>query len=399
MPWRGNLLFVFCVCLTLLLFSVPPSVNGAEMKAAQTVRAAHTPPGPLGPRYRRLRKALADYRHLATRGGWPAMPNGPLLRRGTQSPHIRLLRQRLRATNDLKTENIEGSLFDRHIELAVRRFQKRHGIAVDGIVGPNTRAALNVPVDRRIEQLRLNLERRRKISDDLGSHYVFVNMADFVLKVVKDRRTVLAMKVVVGTPFRQTPLFTAHMTYIDFNPYWNIPDRIAREEIVPRARQNADYLIRQGIRIFKGWKAKAVELAPHQVNWRSNVRSSLPYRLRQDPGPLNPLGQVKFMFPNSFEVYLHDTPAKKLFVRDSRAFSHGCIRVEQPVALAIHLLPDLTWGETQRIMKLGKRRIFHLAKPIPVHLTYLTAWVNKDASVHFRKDIYGRDRLPVGASW
>lgn len=327
------------------------------------------------------------------------MPKGPLLRRGTNSRHIRLLRQRLRATNDLKAEYIDSSLFDKPVELAVRRFQKRHGIAVDGVIGPLTRAVLNVSVQRRIEQLRINLERRRSIPDDLGSHYVFVNMADFVLKVVKDKRTVLTMKIVVGTPHRQTPLFSANMTYIDFNPYWNIPDRIAREEIVPRARQNANYFIKQGIRIFKGWKAKAVELAPHQVKWRSNVSSSLPYRLRQDPGPLNPLGQVKFMFPNSFEVYLHDTPAKNLFVRDSRAFSHGCIRVEQPVALATHLLPDLTWGETQRIMKLGKRRIFHLAKPIPVHLTYLTAWVNKDASVHFRKDIYGRDHLPAEASW
>ena len=398
MPCRGIPLFVIGLCMSPLVCVTVVSAYGADTVATPSARAVDTRPGLLGPRYYRLRKALADYHDIAERGGWPIVPKGPLLRRGMRSPHVRYLRQRLTVTNDLKVGNSGEAFFDTDLELAVRYFQNRHGIATDGIVGPKTRAALSVPVHRRIEQLRLNLERRREIPDDLGSNYIFVNMADYLLKVVKDNRTVLTMKIVVGTPRRQTPLFSAKMTYIDFNPFWNIPDRIAREEIALRIRKTPNYLIEQGIRIFKDWKTQANEITPHQVDWHVIDRKSFPYRLRQDPGPLNPLGQVKFMFPNSFEVYLHDTPAKQLFSPDVRAFSHGCIRVEKPVSLAAHLLPHLSEQEVRQIMSEGKRRIFHLSKPVPVHLTYLTAWVNKDASVHFREDIYGRDHPPAAAS-
>jgi len=393
-----RLLLVFSLCLAPLISGAAGSVFGAAAPAVPNVPADVTRPEPLSLQYQRLRAALSDYHKIELRGEWPAVPEGASLRRGMSATAIGLLRQRLRATNDLKAGDNEDPLFDRDLELAVRHFQKRHGIAEDGIVGRQTRAALNVPVDQRIEQLHINLERRRAMSDDLGSHYIFVNLADYVLKVVKDERTVLTMKIVVGTPYRQTPLFSAAMAYIDFNPFWNIPDRIAREEIVPRVRQNTNYLTEQGIRIFSGWDEQASELAPDQVDWRAVGGKSFPYRLRQDPGPLNPLGQVKFMFPNSFDVYLHDTPAKQLFTADVRAFSHGCIRVEKPVLLAAHLLPGLSGEEVRQIMSAGKRRIFHLAKPIPVHLTYLTAWVNKDGTVHFRKDIYGRDRLLTKAS-
>lgn len=376
------------------------TVDGLLQRAttSKNLRAFFDGLAPRSPRYRRLRQALLDYRRIAKRGGWPIVAKGPLLRQGMRGDRISILRHRLVVTGDLNAQNIRGDRFDAEIEAAVRIFQKRHGLTEDGIVGTMTRAALNVPVQRRLQQLRVNLKRRRSIPDDLGSHYVFVNMADFVLKVVKDRRTVLAMKVVVGTPYRQTPLFTANMTYIDFNPYWNIPRRITVEEIAPRARRDASYLTRQGIRVFSGWDAQARELAPQGVNWHAVGRDEFPYRLRQEPGPLNPLGRVKFMFPNSFEVYLHDTPARQLFSRAVRAFSHGCIRVEKPVSLAAHLLSGLTTQETRQIMESGKRRIFHLAKPIPVHLTYLTAWVNKDGLVHFRKDVYGRDRLLTNAS-
>lgn len=352
---------------------------------------------PRSPRYRRLRAALADYREIARRGGWPRLPEGPSLRRGMRNNRVSVLQQRLFATGDLKAGVNGGDRFDVKTEAAVRRFQRRHGLTEDGIVGPRTRAALNVPVDQRLQQIRVNLERRRSMPDDLGSHYIFVNMADFVLKVVRDERTVLTMRVVVGTPYRQTPLFTATMTYIDFNPYWNIPRRIAAEEIVPRARGDASYLSGRGIRIFSGWSAQAVELSPRAINWRAVDRKPFPYRLRQDPGPLNPLGRVKFMFPNSFEVYLHDTPARRLFSRNVRTFSHGCIRVEKPAALAAHLLPALSGSELEGVLSSGKRRIFRFAKPVPVHLTYLTAWVNKDRSVHFRRDVYNRDKLLAAA--
>lgn len=359
--------------------------------AARNLQAFFENLAPRSPRYRRLRDAFSDYHEIARRGGWPVVPEGPLLRRGVRNGQIEMLRQRLAATKDLRAGAYRGNNFDETLEAAVRRFQKRHGLAEDGIVGPRTRVALNVPIHRRLQQLRVNLHRRRSIPDDLGAHYVFVNMADFVLKVVRDGRTVLAMKVVVGTPYRQTPLFSAAMTYIDFNPYWNIPGRIASEEIAPRARSDSTYLGRQGIRIFSGWDAQSKELEPQRIDWRTIKTRRFPYRLRQDPGPRNPLGRVKFMFPNQFEVYLHDTPARNLFNRDIRTFSHGCIRVEKPLALATHLLADLSREDIRRVADGGKRRIFHLSKPVPVYLHYLTAWVNKDGAVNFRNDVYQRD--------
>lgn len=346
---------------------------------------------PRSPRYWRLSVALADYRKIAHRGGWPVVPKGPLLRLGISHSQVGILRLRLAASGDLETGAGAGTRFDMALDRAVRRFQRRHGLAEDGVVGRRTRAALNVPINQRLHQIRINLQRRRSIPDNLGAHYIFVNMADFVLKVVRKGRTVLTMKVVVGTPYRQTPLFSATMTYIDFNPYWNIPHRIAAEEIIPRARRNRTYLIGQGIRIFRGWGADAKEIAQQDMDWDAIGPRRLPYRFRQDPGPRNALGRVKFMFPNRYDVYLHDTPARDLFSRDIRTFSHGCIRVENPLALAAHLLPDLSGHEIERVIEAGKRRVFHLSKPIPVYLNYLTAWVNKDGAVNFRGDVYRRD--------
>lgn len=387
------------VCLALLFYLLPAGCFAAEGIDTTDPGTGISQANQWDPRYLRLREALSDYREIERRGGWPAVPQGALLRLGMRSPQVSLLRQRLVVTNDLKPGTADATLFDEALESAVRHFQKRHGLLVDGIVGPRTRAALNVPVHQRLEQLRINLERRRKLSGDLGSRYIFVNMADFQLKVVNQERTVLTMKVVVGTPYRQTPLFSADLTYVDFNPFWNIPDSIARQEIAPKVREDSQYLARQSIRIFGKGEQQAVEIAADQIDWQAVGGKPLPFRLRQDPGPLNPLGRVKFMFPNPYDVYLHDTPAQHLFDATVRAFSHGCIRVEKPVALAAYLLPQLSEAEVRQIMDDGKRRIIHLEKPIPVHLAYLTAWVNKDGSVNFRDDIYGRDRLVAGASW
>ena len=384
---------IFCLCAASLVYGLPDTAIATGPPALPNQQHGISGSDMQSTRYDRLAQALADYRAIAGRGGWPAIPEGASLQRGMQDAAVRLLRLRLAATGDLEPGTEVDPVFDQAVEAAVHRFQQRHGLADDGIVGPRTRAALNVPVEQRIEQLRINLERRAAMPDDLGPHYIFVNMADFTLKVVRDARTVLTMKIVVGTPYRQTPLFTASMTYIDFNPYWNIPDRIAREEIVPRVRRDPGYLGEQGIRVLSGWIDNANEIAPDRIDWFADGGKSLPYRLRQDPGPLNPLGQVKFMFPNSFEIYLHDSPAKHLFATEVRTFSHGCIRIEKPVSLAAYLLPDLSSDQVRDIVVSGKRRVIHLAKPLTVYLTYLTAWVNKDRSVHFRKDVYGRDRL------
>jgi murein L,D-transpeptidase YcbB/YkuD len=221
-------------------------------------------------------------------------------------------------------------------------------------------------------------------------------MAGFELDLIVDRRPALSMRVVVGTPYQSTPVFSDEITYLEFNPYWNIPYSIASKEILPQVRRDPGYLTDRGIRVFAGSGPTAVELDPWSIDWWDITPATFPFRLRQDPGRNNPLGRVKFMLPNRFAVYLHDTSSPSLFRRTVRTFSHGCIRVEKPADLASYLLRHNQGWDLERIesaMKSGKRRIVTLKEPVPVHLTYVTAWAADDGTVQFRNDVYGRDSL------
>ena len=345
--------------------------------------------------YARLKAALADYRRLAGRGGWGRVPDGETLKPGMRDAAIPALRRRLAAGGDLAQDAIASEAYDETLEEAVRRFQRRHGLDVDGAVGKMTRKALNVPVTARIEQMLLNMERRRWMPDDLGRSYVFVNMADFVLKYVVGPKTYLDTRVVIGKPYHRTPVFSDRMRYIVINPYWTVPPSIARKEILPKLKKNANYLAEKNIKLFSGWNASAAVLDATTIDWSAVSPRGFGYRLRQEPGKGNALGTLKFMFPNRFNVYLHDTPARSLFKKAVRSFSHGCIRVENPDEFAAMLLRDHEgWSreEIQAAIASGKRQVVTLKTSIPVHLTYLTAWVNKDASVYFRDDIYDRDK-------
>ncbi|MDP6706802.1 MAG: L,D-transpeptidase family protein [Alphaproteobacteria bacterium] len=378
----------------------PSAVPAAELLAAAADPGADLVQylatlAPQSKEYRRLKGALADYRAIAARGGWEAVPPGETLKPGMRDRRIALLRRRLKASGDIAVEAAEPEHYDKALEAAVRHFQYRHGLTVDGAVGKKSLAALNVPVTARIEQILLNMERRRWMPDDLGEAYVFVNMADFVLKVVKGPKTVLDTRVVVGKPYHRTPVFSDKMRYIVLNPYWTIPPSIARNEMLPKLRKNPNYLKERNIRVFADWNASARELGSTAIDWHSVKRRSFPYKLRQDAGKGNALGNLKFMFPNRFNVYLHDTSARQLFKKTVRSFSHGCIRVENPTYLATVLLSDQEDWSKERLEQViagKKRRVVNFEKPIPVHLTYLTAWVNKDGSVHFRADIYERDK-------
>lgn len=347
------------------------------------------------PEYARLKQALADYRAAAQRGGWTRLPAGGKLETGMRDERVRKLRARLAETGDLKEEGGDPTLFDAAVAQAVKRFQYRHGQTQDGVVGPATLAALNVPVERRIEQMQLNLERRRWMPADLGERYVFVNLADFVLKVVDGPKTIHDAKVIVGKPYHRTPVFSGIMTYIVLNPYWHVPPSIATREILPKLKKDPGYLASQGIRVFTDWSADATELDPRGIDWSAVGPRSFPYKLRQDAGTKNALGRVKFMFPNPFNVYLHDTPSRGLFQRTARSFSHGCVRVQNPIDLAEILLrddPQWTRERIDAVLAGGDQSIVTLKRPVPVHLTYLTAWVNKDGGVHFRDDVYDRDK-------
>ncbi len=350
------------------------------------------------PRYHRLKKALGQYREMVAHGEWPQIAKGKALKSGMDDPRVPVLRKRLLASGDLKTnETPDSTIYDETLVAAVKAFQIRHGSADDGVIGPNTLKALNVPLSHRIKQMVINLERRRWMKDDLGKRYVFVNLADQYLKVVDTlatrEKTIHVARIVVGKPYHKTPIFDDKMEYLVINPYWNVPSSIANKEYLPKLRRDPGYLKRQNIRIM----AAGGEINPYSVNW--NTVSRIPYRLRQDTGKGNALGRIKFIFPNKFNVYIHDTPSKSLFNRDTRYFSHGCVRVQHPTKLAAILLKAQGWseGRIKNQIASSKRRIVRLKTKIPVHVTYLTAWVNKDGQINFRKDVYSRDKNLITA--
>jgi murein L,D-transpeptidase YcbB/YkuD len=355
---------------------------------------------PQTPNYSRLKQALADYRAIEARGGWSQVAEGESLKPGMVDIRIPAIRNRLVESGDLAADQANASdVYDPVLEVAVRRFQWRHGLDQDGVIGKKSIAAMNVPVEARIDQILLNMERRRWMPDDMGERYVFVNMADFELKVVDGPRTVHDTRVVVGTPFHRTPVFSGTMTYVVLNPYWNITPTIAKNEILPKLRKDASYLQKNNITVLSDWTDGAVPVDPATIDWSQVSARSFPYKLRQDPGAHNALGRIKFMFPNPYNIYLHDTPSRDLFQRTVRSFSHGCIRVQNPVDLGAVLLAADGWTKErlETAIATGEQKVVTLSRPIPVHLTYLTAWVNKDGSIHFRDDIYGRDERLAAA--
>lgn len=351
---------------------------------------------PADPFYLGLRQALDRYTAIAAGGGWPTIAPGGKLALGVVDSRVPSLRRRLQLNGDLAADPLgaTSNQFNDSLRQAVRRFQQRHGLSATGEVNAATLQALNVPVATRIGQILINLERARWLPEDLGDPYVLVNMAAFELNVVEAGKSVLEMRVVVGERDKETPIFSDEISYIEINPYWNVPKSIAYKEKLPQLRRNPYALNSQNIRVFAPGGG-AVD--PGTVNWAA-VGPNFPYRLRQEPGPKNALGRIKFMFPNPYDVYMHDTPSRALFKRQVRAFSHGCIRVEKPMELAEFLLGS-GWPRTriERAIDSGKNTPITLARPVPVHLVYLTAWVDAEGVVQFRDDLYNRDARLVAA--
>lgn len=346
---------------------------------------------PRTPRYERLRLALLKYRKLASRGGWEILPAGEVLKPGMVDERVPALRKRLAVTGDyVGNLSNDSTVYDGDIVDAVMTFQQRHGLEVDGVIGGNTLAQLNVPIEDRIAMMEYNLERRRWMQDDYGPYYVFANLADQVLKVVRNEKTIHAELIQVGLPYHRTPVFTDEMEYIEINPYWNVPRSIAVNELLPKLRKNAGALGSQNFEVLRGGSV----ISAHSVPWNSYSKGNFPVRLRQKPGTKNALGRIKFMFPNSFNVYIHDTPSKSKFSKASRFFSHGCLRLKDPLKMAEVLLADKGWSRAKidGVVASKKRTVVKLDQKIPVHIAYMTSWVNKDGSIHFRRDVYGRDK-------
>jgi L,D-transpeptidase YcbB len=344
--------------------------------------------------YNRLKTALARYRELALKGDWPPVSTGPSLKKGMKSDRVVQLRKRLKASGDLTLDEAAGDLYDDKLELAVVEFQNCHGLKADGAVGRDTLIALNVPLSRRIRQMELNMERLRWILGSQEERFIVVNIADFRLDVIENDKSILSMKVVVGKPYMSTPIFTAKMIQIVINPPWNIPPKIARNEVLRDVQKNPRYLEEQHIEVLQGPGYNSPAIDPGKIDWSQVTAKDLTYRFRQMPGKWNALGTLKFLFPNEYDVYLHDTPAKSLFAADMRAFSHGCTRIEKPLDLAEYLLrDDPQWSrkEIEAAIEKGDGQVVRIPRPLNVHFLYLTAWVDEDNVVQFRNDIYGRD--------
>ena len=348
-------------------------------------------------RYRMLRKTLARYREIAAQGGWEPIPEGETLKSGTSDDRVPKIRRRLYISGDIESDDYSSVLYDTELSEAVKHFQMRYGLSADGVCGDATRAAMNIPVETLIRRIEMNMERSRWISRDLGDVRVGVTIAGFKLVVFNDGNLELAMPVIVGKTYHKTPVFSDMIKYLEFNPFWNIPPSIARNEMLPKLKKDPMYLRERNIRVFSSWGEDAKELDSTKIDWNDVGSNITRYKLRQDPGPANALGTVKFMFPNKYNVYLHDTPSHNLFQRTGRTFSHGCIRVSEPLELASYLLggEEKGWGidRVREIVSGGKRTIVSLEKPIPVHITYRTVWIGPDGTVRFSEDVYGRDKL------
>lgn len=360
--------------------------------ASDTLIGAVAALAPRHPWYRRLRQELVRYRALDSAGGWPTIEPGPNLRVGMTDPRVPTVRRRLVATGDLPPRDAAatGQRFDSTLATALARFQARLGLAPDGVLGVRSRAELNVQPVARIKSLRVNLERGRWVLPVMPDTLVTVNVSAFEAAFLRGDSVAWSGRAVVGEPFQQTPEFRARMTYLVLNPTWTVPPKILTDETLPAIRRDTAYLARNGMRVLD---RDGAVVDPSTIDWSRYDGRTLPYRIVQEPGGANPLGRVKFVFPNAYQVYLHDTPARTLFERPRRTFSHGCIRVERPMALAEILLGDSTWtaAALDSAVALGTEQTIPLATPVSVFVLYWTAWAAEDGAVHFRPDVYGRD--------
>ena len=341
--------------------------------------------------YTKLRRHLATYRKLRDEGGWPMVDKGPTLAPGDSSDRLPPIRQRLYLTGDLDTapaQWAEPSRYDSSLIEAVNRFQQRNGLVVQPEINAQMVETMNVPVEVRLSQIMLNLDRTRWLTTGpMPPTYVLVNIPEYRLHVVEDGQEIKMMRVIVGKTMTSTPVFSDMMEHVEFSPYWNVPNSIARNEIWPKIRRSSSYLNRNHFEILNGWGSNAAVVSRSNVNW-GNLRS---YRIRQKPGPWNALGQVKFMFPNEYAIYLHDTPADHLFEKNLRAFSHGCIRIGEPAWMADWLFPQFDRDEVEEKMANRRHEVVKLDTKIPVYIFYMTAFEDKAGHLNFRPDLYGLD--------
>ncbi|MGC4029616.1 MAG: L,D-transpeptidase family protein [Steroidobacteraceae bacterium] len=374
-----------------------PVAELSRVLATPDLAAAIRDLAPQLPLYAGLRRELMRHNTLALRGGWETVPAGSALRPGERDARVPALRRRLVITGELSAEAEAGTdpasaeVYDPALEQAVREFQRRMGLTADGVLGRGTLAELNVPVEDRIRQLRVNLDRGRVLLHDLPPEFVVVNIASQEVYLMRQNQVVWSSRAQVGREYRQTPEYRSEVDYLVFNPTWTVPPGIVRNDILPAARRDPASILRKGLKVLD---AAGHELPPASIDWKRFTSGYIPYTLRQDPGPDNALGRVKFMFPNPYAVYLHDTPSKSLFAKDERLTSSGCVRIERPLELAELLLADPQKWSRERIDEVvqgGRLQNVTLARKVPILLVYWTAWIDSQGALNLRPDPYGRD--------
>jgi murein L,D-transpeptidase YcbB/YkuD len=340
-------------------------------------------------------QAVAAYDSIVARGGWPTVPKVDELRLGSRHPSVADLRGRLSVSGDLDPSAVGNDIYDSYVEEAVRRFQARHGLNIDGIVREATLDALNVPAMTRRDQLKVNIERLKTLSTNLGPRYVVANIPAARVEAIQNDVVVSRHAAVAGKPDRPSPDINSKIIQINFNPYWTVPASIVRKDLIPKMQDQPDYLTENHIRILDG---KQRELQPSDINWYSEDATN--YTFKQDPGAKNSLGTIRINFPSAYGVYMHDTPLKNLFGDDFRFHSSGCMRVQNVRELVYWLLDETKgWSpqDVDHVIKSGDRKDAQITKPVPLHWVYVTAWAASDGVVQFREDIYGRDGLGAPA--
>ncbi len=376
--------------LKALLLSSPAITSGRIDALLQSLR-------PHSARYGQLQQALAQYRAYRDRGGWQPVAAGPALKPGMTEARVPALRARLAVTGDLATGEPQSMDYDESLSTAVRHFQRRHGLEADGVTGDRTLAELNVPVEARIEQIRANLERARWIPHDLPDDFIQVDIAGYTVRLVQGRRVVWETRAIVGQPVRQSPVLHSTLSRLEINPSWTVPPVVLARDVLPELRRNPGYLQEKHMQVID-FQGNPVDTTG--VDWSRYRAYNFPWMIRQQPGPQNALGRVKFLFPNTHSVYLHDTPVKALFRQPERAFSSGCIRVEHPLELAERLLQHNAGWDHKRLLHALESSVTHsvsLSRPIDIFLMYWTVEVADDGTVQFHDDIYGRDPALVQA--
>jgi murein L,D-transpeptidase YcbB/YkuD len=351
--------------------------------------------------YKALQKELEKYLDMRRNGGWEQVTLFQKLKPGEYSEGVYSLRERLRVTGDYIScdESDEGNHYDKCLQKAVQHFQARTGLQEDAVVGAGTLKELNKSVDERITTIRLNLDRIKWLNDRKAKRHVIINIPDFQLYFEEDGKLIQTMGVITGSPKHPTPIFSDTVEIIVLNPYWNVPKSIIQKELIPKLLRNPNAMAKQGIEIRAGWGKDAKKVSGGSVNWsKYRYSKNMPYRFAQVPGRKNALGKVKFLFPNKFSVYMHDTPTKHLFKRNKRAFSHGCIRLQKPRELLKTFSTfndNIDFDKSQEILKGKKNSYMKLTEKVPVDVTYLTAWVDYDGKLQFRNDVYKYDEMQL----